>query len=45
MEKQRAILPPHTLDYMPCPGEREIRMRPLPLLYQSRPKEGGMPHV
>jgi len=45
MDKQRASLQTHALEYMPHPGEREIRMRPVPLLHQSRPQRGGAPRV
>lgn len=39
MEKERAILTPYAMETVPRAGDREIRMRPVPAIYQTRPRQ------
>lgn len=38
--QERAILNPFIIDWTPKAGDREIRMRPLPLIGQTKPCHG-----
>lgn len=44
-EDGRAILTLCTLEYTPRAGDREIRMKPIPVLNQSRPRQKEDDHV
>ena len=45
MAVKRAVLTPYYLEKGPCAGDREIRMRPLPILGQTRPHREAKGHV
>lgn len=41
MNEQRMATISYALEKVPCAGDREIRMRPVPVLGQSRPHREG----